>query len=330
MIHERPGVWSAFGAQGTTELTDRRLAAVIAPADAAEGVQLVHSAAEAVSLYGGNALLTRMLKLCLANCGDPVYAVAVDEDTKVAYETALTALFAAAKPGVLIVGSAREDVQLLLRETAEANECLGVAGMKGASADALVARAKALCCARIVLTGPDVLAQDEAVADGFCAAAAVGGAIASLSTPVAPLHDVALFGLQSLSALQAGVTPVQLSGGRMCALRILTTRATAEGPEGESFRSLNATLVTDELLRDLRAALAARFRAAQNSTLTRTAIRSAVLLVLQDYRARGWLSAFGDLRVYADAGDASLCRVEFTYSIPAGLHRIALSAQMTG
>ena len=73
MIHERPGVWSAFGAQGTTELTDRRLAAVIAPADAAEGVQLVHSAAEAVSLYGGNALLTRMLKLCLANCGDPVY-----------------------------------------------------------------------------------------------------------------------------------------------------------------------------------------------------------------------------------------------------------------
>ena len=281
-----------------------------------------------------------MLKLCLANCGDPVYAVAVDEDTKVAYETALTALFAAAKPGVLIVGSAREDVQLLLRETAEANECLGVAGMKGASADALVARAKALCCARIVLTGPDVLAQDEAVADGFCAAASVGGAIASLSTPVVPLHDVALFGLQSLSALytddeldkllQAGVTPVQLSGGRMCALRILTTRATAEGPEGESFRSLNATLVTDELLRDLRAALAARFRAAQNSTLTRTAIRSAVLLVLQDYRARGWLSAFGDLRVYADAGDASLCRVEFTYSIPAGLHRIALSAQMTG
>ena len=339
MIHERPGVWSAFGAQGTTELTDRRLAAVIAPADAAEGVQLVHSAAEAVSLYGGNALLTRMLKLCLANCGDPVYAVAVDEDTKVAYETALTALFTAAKPGILIVGSAREDVQLLLRETAEANECLGVAGMKGASADALVARAKALCCARIVLTGPDVLAQDEAVADGFCAAAAVGGAIASLSTPVVPLHDVALFGLQSLSALytddeldkllQAGVTPVQLSGGRMCALRILTTRATAEGPEGESFRSLNATLVTDELLRDLRAALAARFRAAQNSTLTRTAIRSAVLLVLQDYRARGWLSAFGNLRVYADAGDASLCRVEFTYSIPAGLHRIALSAQMS-
>ena len=326
MIHERPGVWSAFGAQGTTELTDRRLAAVIAPADAAEGVQLVHSAAEAVSLYGGNALLTRMLKLCLANCGDPVYAVAVDEDTKVAYETALTALFAAAKPGILIVGSAREDVQLLLRETAEANECLGVAGMKGASADALVARAKALCCARIVLTGPDVLAQDEAVADGFCAAAAVGGAIASLSTPVVPLHDVALFGLQSLSSLytddeldkllQAGVTPVQLSGGRMCALRILTTRAAAEGPEGESFRSLNATLVTDELL--------------QNSTLTRTAIRSAVLLVLQDYRARGWLSAFGALRVYADAGDASLCRVEFTYSIPAGLHRIALSAQMTG
>ena len=56
----------------------------------------------------------------------------------------------------------------------------------------------------------------------------------------------------------------------------------------------------------------------------------AVLLVLQDYRARGWLSAFGALRVYADAGDASLCRVEFTYSIPAGLHRIALSAQMTG
>ena len=33
MIHERPGVWSAFGAQGTTELTDRRLAAVIAPAE---------------------------------------------------------------------------------------------------------------------------------------------------------------------------------------------------------------------------------------------------------------------------------------------------------
>ena len=297
---------------------------VIAPADAAEGVQLVHSAAEAVSLYGGNALLTRMLKLCLANCGDPVYAVAVDEDTKNAYETALTALFAAAKPGMAaIVGSAREDVQLLLRETAEANECLGVAGMKGASADALVARGqRRFCRARIVLTGPDVLAQDEAVADGFCAAAAVGGAIASLSTPVVPLHDVALFGLQSLSALytddeldkllQAGVTPVQLSGGRMCALRILTTRATAEGPEGESFRSLNATLVTDELLRDLRAALAARFRAAQNSTLTRTAIRSAVLLVLQDYRARRLAQCV--------RRSARLCRCRRCVAVPRGVH----------
>ena len=109
----------------------------------------------------------------------------------------------------------------------------------------------------------------------------------------------------------------------MCALRILTTRPRPRDRRARA-SSLNATLVTDELLRDLRAALAARFRAAQNNTLTRTAIRSAVLLVLQDYRARGWLSAFGDLRVYADAGDASLCRVEFTYSIPAGLHRIAL------
>ena len=63
MIHERPGVWSAFGAQGTTELTDRRLAAVIAPADAAEGVQLVHSAAEAVSLYGGSLLAAGDRKL---------------------------------------------------------------------------------------------------------------------------------------------------------------------------------------------------------------------------------------------------------------------------
>ena len=84
----------------------------------------------------------------------------------------------------------------------------------------------------------------ESTFNGFCAAAAVGGAIASLSTPVVPLHDVALFGLQSLSSLytddeldkllQAGVTPVQLSGGRMCALRILTTRAAAEGPEPPS------------------------------------------------------------------------------------------------
>lgn len=152
---------------------------------------------------------------------------------------------------------------------------------------------------------------------------------------------MALFGLQSLSALytddeldkllQAGVTPVQLSGGRMCALRILTTRATAEGPEGESFRSLNATLVTDELLRDLRAALAARFRAAQNSTASRARPSAAPCCSCCRTIARGAGSARSAICASMPMpGDASLCRVEFTYSIPAGLHRIALSAQMTG
>ena len=107
----------------------------------------------------------------------------IRDSTKVAYETALTALFAAAKPGILIVGSAREDVQLLLRETAEANECLGVAGMKGASADALVARAKALCCARIVLTGPDAVSYTHLI--GWCVF--VGG-LCELRVPSRDCH----------------------------------------------------------------------------------------------------------------------------------------------
>lgn len=339
-VHERPGVWSAFGAAAdTTPTPETHTAAIIAPADAAEGVHLVHDEAEAAALYGGNALLYRMLRLCLRNSGDAVYAVSVQEDSVPAYLTALNALFETCSPGIVILGSELEATQLTLRTAVENHECIGVVGMREATLSTLTARAKALCCARMVLVGPAALGEDEVAADGFCAAAALGGQLASLSHPAVPLHDLRLLGLQSVSEgyseaeldvlIRYGVTPLQKQGDAVCALRVVTTRASALDEEGERFRSLNAVLVTDQLLRALRTALAERFDRAQNSTLTRGAIHSCVLLILQEQLAKGWLEGFENLRVFADEDDSTLCRVEFTYSIPAGLHRIALTAQLS-
>lgn len=338
-IHERPGVYSEFSATQSGTVSDYRIAAIIAPADAAEGIHLIHTAQEAKELYGVNAMLYRLLKLCLANYCDSVYAIAVAEDTAEAYRHAIEHLFSECNPGFVVVGSARKDVHLVLRDAAEANAFIGLSGLKNATVGDYLARSAALCCERVVLVAPDVLPDEEAIADSFCGAAAIAGFLASLSNPALPLHNIALHGLQTNMTtyheteldelLKGGVTPIQLRNGKPHALRIVTTRAADSSAEGTAFRDLSAVLLTDLLMRSLRAALAARFAQAHNNTLTRSAIQSCVLLVLQEHRVRGYLESFDNLRIYPDADDPTLCRIEFRYTLPAGLHRVALSAQLS-
>ncbi|MDR0889255.1 MAG: hypothetical protein LBM28_01235 [Oscillospiraceae bacterium] len=338
--HVFPGIYTQFGAAKGSAVSAARMVAVIAPADAAEGVQLVTSEQQAATLYGMTSQMYRLLIACMANGSGSLYAFAVESDTVSAYQSAMSALFAACKPGLLVIASGNLNVQLAVRSVLDANACIGLVGLSSGTRYDYLERARALCCERMVLIAPCAMAANEVLFDAACAAAALAGALSALNSPTTSLHNIPLSGITALSEdyddstmgglIVGGVTPLRQSGGQMQIVRVVTTRAAdTDLVAADAFRSLNAVLITDILLQTLRRALDERFALAQNNGLTRNAVYNCVLLVLQDLRRRGYLESFEALQVFPDSEDQTLCRISFTYHIAASLHSIAVSAALS-
>ena len=171
----------------------------------------------------------------------------------------------------------------------------------------LAQRAESLNSERMVLVGP-------AAAEGTGAprlAAAVAGAIAGESDPAVPLGGAVLQGVNSLNArygdseidtlVRGGVTPVEEVGGIVSVVRGVTTRTKTGEAADATWRELTTILVVDDVIPSMRAALRAKFRRAKNTAQSRGAIRSQVVLELENKLAREIITGYGEVTVTADS-----------------------------
>ena len=263
-----------------------------------------------------------------------VKAVKVSAATPTGYEAAFAALEQEAVD-VIVCDSTSVDVQLKLRASVEKasgaqKERIGVvSGGASETAAKLVERAGKLNSERMVLTAPGDVRM----------AAAAAAVIAGESDPSVPVNGAVLAGFSDLSAsyddtqvdtlVTGGVTPLECVSGEVSIVRGITTRTTTGGAADKTWRELTTVRIVDDVIPALRASLRARFVRSKNTAQVRAAIRSQVMVELENKRAQEIIDSFGEVSVKASEDDPTVCLVEFSFAVAHGLNRIYLSAHIT-
>ena len=347
IIHERPGVYSSYDASAVIRGGSAGKVVGLA-AKAAKGggtAALVTSYAGGVSLFGEGENMDAMLRLLFLNGATAVYAAAVgDQGAKTDYEAAFDQLAMEEDVQVVACDSPDLTVQQSLRTSLESasavkRERIAVVGASQADVEDLVDHAEGLNSERMVLVGPDALDEAGETVPGAVAAAAVAGAIAAATDPAVPLNGTRLYGLGGVSQrygdneidllVRGGVTPLEAVGGVVSPVRGITTRTTTGGAADSTWRELTTILIVDDVIPTVRSALRSRFSRTKNTPQTRGAIRSQVIVELENKLAAEIIDSYGEVAVSVDAADPTVCLVEFSFGVAHGLNQIYLTAHIT-
>ena len=345
--HERPGVYSRYDA--STVVKGRGggggcvgLAALCGTGTAGT-LYTFNRYEEAVTAFGGEETLTELVRLLFLNGAAQVKAVPVAEEA--GYKAAFSVLEAAEDIAVVVCDSGELTVQQALRDSAAAasaarRERIAVAaGGACETVTELLERAKALNSERVVLVAPGGTDEEGKAVSGLSLAAAVAGAIAGTTDPALPLGGAVLSGLYGLETtygdndldllIRGGVTPAERTGGVTSVVRGVTTRTTTDGTADTTWRELSTILVVDDVIPGIRSALRSKFHRAKNTEQSRGAIRSQVVLELENRKEREIISGYDNVAVSADPDNPTVCQVEFSFSAAQGLNQIWLTAHIT-
>ena len=170
-------------------------------------------------------------------------------------------------------------------------------------------------------------------------AAALAGLLASSADPAVPINGAALQGLGGVAVqysdndvdllVRGGVTPLEAVGGVVSPIRGITTRTKTGGTADSTWRELTTILIVDDVIPAVRTALRSKFSRAKNTTQTRGAIRSQVIVELERKVAQEIIDSYGDVTAEVDTADPTVCVVEFSFSVSHGLNQIYLTAHIT-
>ena len=347
MVHERPGVYSSYDASSVVQRFGGGkvvgLAALSSKGESGQVVTLT-SLEAGVSAFGEDGEekgMEAMLRLLFLNGAAVVKAVKAADGEH--YGDAFDALSMEEDVQVVVCDSGALEVQQMLRTSLEEasaarRERIGVVGSSGETVAQLIERAGELNSERVVLAGGDVLGEDGKKLPGMFAAAALAGVIASNGDPASPINGAVLRGLGGTAVrygdndidllVRGGVTPLESIGGAVSAVRGITTRTKTGDAADSTWRELSTILIVDDVIPAVRAALRSRFARQKNTAQTRGAIRSQVIVELENKLAAEIIDGYGDVTVTADAADPAVCMVEFSFAVAHGLNQICLTAHI--
>ena len=343
--HERPGVYSVYDISSVISAGGSGKAVALIATGTGDGTRgsWWYTGTQAAQEQGDQAEITQLARLLLRNGAAGVFAVPVESEGQ--YTAALATVENQENVGVVVCESTDASVQQALRDSVEAASAARmeriavVAGGAGESVEELTARAGQLNSERVVLVAPAAVDQEGTPLTGARAAAAVAGAIAGETDPALPLGGAVLQGLYGLEGsyadeeldalIQGGVTPLESVGGEVSVVRAVTTRTKTGEAADASWRELTTILVVDEVIPGIRRALRSRFQRAKNTAQSRGAIRSQVILELENRVDREIITGYEDVTVTALEEDPTVCLVEFSFTVAHGLNQIWLSAHIT-
>jgi hypothetical protein len=349
---ERPGVYTSYSVSGvlSSGRTNRGTVGVVAIASTGTKGEIydITSYTEAVSVFGEDCNLTKLLRILILNGVITVKAIPValsaegTPDTA-AYTEAFATMAGIDEIKILICDSSAADVHAAMRDSilsADERYAYRIGVVEGnGSVSELITAAQAVNCERMILTAPGALdmAGDAAVCGST--AAAVAGAILSESDPAIPLNGVTLYGLGGLNAayndgeitllVRGGVMPLENSGGTISIIRGITTKTTTDGAPDDTWRELNTILIVDDVIPTVRDALKRMFTRAKNTVQTRGAIRTQVIVELEKKLAAEIIDGYDNVAVVQNASDPTVCDVSFAFTVTHGLNQIQLVAHIT-
>ena len=348
-VHERPGVYSSYTASSAVSgnVGKKHVGLAVRMDQAEKNMWTINTVQDAVAAFGAEteSNATRLANLLLRNGAGQVAVFSVAGDALSDYQAAFDRMNSTPDLAVVVCDSTQTDVQQALRDSVHAasmeqlERIAVVAGTASETAAGLVERAGSLNSERMVLVAPGCISAQGTNLDGIQVAAAVAGAIAGETDPAVPLGGAQLSGLTGLSRqwsneeldvlIQGGVTAVESVGGIVSVVRGMTTRTTTNGAADSTWRDLCAILVVDDVIPTIRSALKARFRRAKNTAQSRGAIRSQVVLELENKLAREIITSYEQVRVRADEEEPARCLVDFSFTVTHGINQIWLTVHIT-
>ena len=334
----RPGIYSSYEIRssvigsGRAALIGLAAAVTVQSAEAAE----IQSLSEAAARFGADSSMAKLTRVLLLNGASKIFAVPVtDGDYASAFERLM------AEPGVAFMICDSRQLSVFgamisaMEDAGEASKYrLGIVEM-GGTAVQLTSAATAINNERLVICGN----CEPAGGAAGSVAAAVAAAAASCTDPAIPLNGVQLKGLSGLAysfsdedteeLISMGVTPVETAAGETCIVRAVTTRTMTDGQADASLRELNTMLVIDDVIPAVRSSLKEHFSRCRNNASSRAAIRTQVIVVLEEKLRRGTIESYGDVTVRADESDPTVCLVSFGFAVAHGLSSICLEVCIT-
>lgn len=339
--HERPGVYADYQVSSLlhrgTGLQPVGIAAETKKGEAGK-LYTITGAAEAAALFGMDCGMTKLISVLLENGASIIHAVPTAGETAADYAAAFAVLAAEESLRLIVCDSRQSAVHAKLLESipkAPARGAYRIGIVEGTgTAQSLIGAAAALNHERMVLVGPAAANETPG-----CAAAALAGLLSAEEDPALPINGAVLAGLEGLTGafteaeldilIPGGVTVLEQVGGEVTVVRGVTTRTkSGETPDG-TWRELTTVRILDDVVPGIRDSLRSRFTRAKNTAQTRGAIRTQVILELQEKLRREIIDSYGDVTVRQDGEDPTLCLVDFQFTVAHGLNRIALTAHIT-
>lgn len=333
-----PGIYSSYEIRSSVAGGRRAgligLAAAVSTA-AAEPVE-IRSFSAAASIFGAGSNMTKLIRVLMQNGAAAVLAVPVLSGD---YAGAFASLMSDGRVAYMLCDSRDAEVHAAMKSAiAGANEAskyrIGIVEAEGNSSQ-LVTKAQSLNYERMVLCGN----REPSGGTPGSAAAALAGLIASSPDPAVPLNGSALKGLSGLAEsytdaqltalIAGGVTPVAYDAGEHCVVRGVTTRTATAGEPDSSWREINTVLIIDDVIPTVRSSLKKSFTGSKNNARTRGAVRTQVIIELEDKLRKEIIESYGDVSVTADSSDPTLCVVSFGFTVAHGLNSISLEACIT-
>lgn len=346
-IHQRPGVYSSYDIAALRPRHGGRktvgLAALSQKGTPGE-VQTFTSHEAAALVFGGKEEdIVRLIQIILLNGAAAVAVVPVQDQD--GYAAAFQTLNAQEGISLVLCDSTDQAIQQALRDSvlaasaARRERIALAAGGNQESVSALIARAKALNCERMVLVAPGTVDAEGSPQSGVDACAAVAGVLAAEADPAIPLGGARLTGLWGLSTqysdndidllVQGGVTPLESVSGAVSVIRGVTTRTKTGEAEDATWRELSTILIVDDIIPSIRSSLSSRFRRVKNTAQSRGAIRSQVVLELENKKNKEIITQYDAVAVRADEENPTVCLVDFSFTVAQGLNQIWLNAHIT-
>lgn len=335
---ERPGVYSDF--EVSSSIVGRGSGGAVGIMAASSGstgeVKLITSYVGAMSAFGADCNMTALIKLLFQNGAAEVYAYGLSGND---YSEAAKALMKQPEIRYMVCDSREETVhRLMLSAINSADEAskyrIAVAECGETECEALISRAAALNAERITLVSHH---EEDGVPGSV--AAAVCGVIAGQDDPAVPFSGAELSGLDAIGEnfsdaelnlmVRGGVTVIETMSGKTGIVRAVTTRSKTDGVSDATWRELNTILIVDSVIPAIRDSLRAKFSRSKNNSQTRGAIRTQVIIELENKLHREIIDGYGDVTASASEADPTVCEVSFAFTVAHGLNRIELKAYIT-
>ena len=298
IVSERPGVYSSYDASSVVLSASGGktvgLAALCQTGEAGTAYDLSRYET-AVTTFGEEEAITGLIRLLFLNGAARVWAVPVADEE--GYEAAFEALNGVEDISIVVCDSGDLTVQQSLRDS--------------------VAAASEARRERIAVVAGDAGESDPAVP--------LGGAVLKGVTALSQRYEDG----EIDTLVQGGVTPLEAVAGQVSVVRGVTTRTKTGEVQDSTWRELTTIRVVDDVIPAVRSALRAKFARAKNTEQSRGAIRSQVIVELENKLAKEIITGYENVTVEADSENPTVCLVEFSFTVAHGLNQIWLSAHIT-